>query len=327
MERTGRVIEAVYRGIYRLEVPLPNNPLRAMNSYIIKAPGRNLIIDTGMNRKECIEVTEEGLGRLNINLADTDFFVTHMHSDHCGLVSDLAAPTSRIYCSQLDGEVINSGSDGKRMVPLAATHGFPDPEDAIAKHPGFKYNVTQKIRYNPVKDRDLLTIGDCRFMCIATPGHTRGHICLYETKDKLLVAGDHILKKITPNISLWSYTYNPLRDYLMSLDKVDAMDVNLVLPGHRMLIENHRQRIDQLKIHHKNRAAEILTILQKGEQDAYTIATQMKWDLSYENWDEFPIQQKWFATGEVISHLKYLEETALVTHKLVNQVMKFSLIH
>ena len=58
-------------------------------------------------------------------------------------------------------------------------------------------------------------------------------MCLYEPNKKILVSGDHILNNITPNIQLWSDRWNPLKEYLTSLDKVYEFDIELVLPGHR----------------------------------------------------------------------------------------------
>ena len=42
------------------------------------------------------------------------------------------------------------------------------------------------------------------------------------------------------------------------------------------------------------------------------VAYRMHWDMSYKSWDEFPIPQKWFATGEAIAHLRYLEEQGTI---------------
>jgi hypothetical protein len=51
----------------------------------------------------------------------------------------------------------------------------------------------------------------------------------------------------------------------------------------------------------------------------------MKWDLSYEHWNQFPITQKWFATGEVIAHLKYLEHLGQVQQDQTAEEIRFSL--
>ncbi len=137
-------------------------------------------------------------------------------------------------------------------------------------------------------------------------------MCLYEPRRKILLAGDHILSDISPNIQLWSDEWNPLKEYLASLDKVYALDVELALPGHRQIFGNCRERIRELKDHHRQRLNEIVSILQKGKKDAFQVASEMSWEMTYDSWDLFPLTQKWFAVGEAISHLKYLEEEGFI---------------
>ena len=90
--------------IYQIDVPLPKSPLRNLNAYLIRGKDRNLLIDTGYRRPECRAALEEGLRELNVSMDDTDIFLTHMHSDHSGLVTDIAGRDSRIFVSREDGE-------------------------------------------------------------------------------------------------------------------------------------------------------------------------------------------------------------------------------
>ena len=150
-------------------------------------------------------------------------------------------------------------------------------------------------------------------------------MCLYEPNKKILIAGDHILNDITPNISSWSDKENPLNEYLASLDKVYKLDIELVLPGHRGIFRDCKGRIRELKYHHQMRAHEVLTILEKGGKSAFQVASQMTWDMTYDSWDLFPVSQKWFATGEAIAHLVYLEKKGVIRREMVEQKIIFSL--
>jgi glyoxylase-like metal-dependent hydrolase (beta-lactamase superfamily II) len=143
-----------------------------------------------------------------------------------------------------------------------------------------------------------------------------GHICLYEPEKKILVSGDHILDEITPTIQCWGDEWSPLTSYLTSLDKVSGFTVDLVLPGHRRLLRNFNARIEELKCHHQDRADEVLLILQQGPRSAFQVASKMTWDLDCESWEMFPLVQKWFATGEAIAHLKYLEQLGSTYRKI-----------
>ena len=100
--------EEIIKNIFRIIIPLPNNPLKSLNSYFIKSDtGRNLLIDTGFNRPECLEAIEEGLADAGAVMEDTDLFITHLHSDHCGLIAYLRDRGSRVYAGKTDGDLIN----------------------------------------------------------------------------------------------------------------------------------------------------------------------------------------------------------------------------
>ena len=89
--------EQLYPDLYRLEIPLPDSPLKYLNSYVVKGTGNSLIIDTGLNRKECLDAMRTGLDAIGVNLKAADIFITHLHADHFGLVTKLAADTSQVY--------------------------------------------------------------------------------------------------------------------------------------------------------------------------------------------------------------------------------------
>jgi len=150
-------------------------------------------------------------------------------------------------------------------------------------------------------------------------------MCLYEPGKKIFVSGDHILNDITPNIQLWSDEWNPLKEYLASLDKVYELDINLVLPGHRGIFRDCRKRIQELKQHHQDRLDEIVAILGKAKMNAFRVASKMTWDIVSDSWDVFPVSQKWFATGEAIAHLKYLKEKGIIRSEIRKQKIVFSL--
>ncbi len=301
--------EEICRNLYRIEVPLPDSPLKSLNSYVIKGKDRNLVIDTGFNRKICLAAMQTGLNALEIDLARTDFFITHLHADHFGLVGRLATGTSQIFFSRPDAEIMESWEGFEPMIAYAGKHGFPENalRTAIEQHPGNRFGSDWVPAFHILADGDRIDVGEYGFECVETPGHTLGHICLYEPDQRLLIAGDHILGDITPNIQCWSDAANPLRLYLDSLDKVRRLAVDLVLPGHRSLFSNCTQRIQELEKHHEQRLDEVQKILDGASLTAYAVASRMTWDIRGA-WEEFPVAQKWFATGEAVSHLRYLEE-------------------
>jgi glyoxylase-like metal-dependent hydrolase (beta-lactamase superfamily II) len=264
-----------------------------------------------------------GLDECGVDPKQADFFITHMHADHSGLVSTLAAEGSRIYFGQADAEIIRSSTPEhwEKMIGFARDCGFPgeELEKAVGNHPGRRYSPDNSIDISIARNGDTISVGDYLFECIETPGHTPGHICLHESNKKILICGDHILFDITPNITLSVEDGNPLKEYLMSLDKVYDLDIELVLPGHRSVFGNQKERIRELKLHHQTRLGEIISILERGRQNAFQVASQMTWDIGFKSWDLFPPAQKLFAFGEAMAHLKYLEEAGDVGWRVEKQ--------
>jgi len=79
------------------------------------------------------------------------------------------------------------------------------------------------------------------------------------------------------------------------------------------VFKTHGERIDELKKHHYKRIEEVLTILNSESKSAFQVASEMTWDIACDSWDQFPLAQKWFATGEAIAHLRYLEEEGSIS--------------
>ncbi|MFW6081814.1 MAG: MBL fold metallo-hydrolase [Desulfosalsimonas sp.] len=303
--------EELYPGIYRIEVPLPESPLKTLNSYVIRGRRRNLVIDTGFNRSICKKAMMEGLAEAGISMDTVDLFITHLHADHFGLVSELADENTRIYFNLPDSEIIENWQGFEPMIQYGAKSGFPEDllRKALSGHPGLKYGSDWTPSLSMIRDGDRLSVGDYNFVCIQTPGHTPGHTCLYEPESRIFIAGDHVLYDITPNIQCWADDVNPLADYLGSLDRVRDLEVDCALPGHRSLFTDFRGRIDALKSHHSRRLKEVEAILERSSPaHAFFVASEMTWDLTAKSWEDFPVAQKWFATGEAIAHLRYLEK-------------------
>ena len=101
------MVREVFPNIYLNEIPLPNNPLRALNSYIILSEEKYLIMDTGFNMNVCKEAFMKGVNALGVDLTRTDLVLTHMHVDHSGLADDLRRVGCRVLIGQKDGDFMN----------------------------------------------------------------------------------------------------------------------------------------------------------------------------------------------------------------------------
>ncbi len=315
--------QEILPGIYKIETPLPRSPLGATNSYLIKGRTRNLLIDTGWNREESKEALLAGLAALDVVLEQTDILITHLHADHSGLTAALATEKSTLYATEKDAELVNEMCDASYWNDIGAmfaAYGFPEEDlpRAMQAHSGRRFNAHVRQAFSMIKEGDLIEAGDYSFTCLETPGHTPGHVCLYEPKNKILISGDHILDDITPNITFEKSIADPLGHYLKSLEKVDRLDVSLVLTGHKSLIKNIHKRIGEIKQHHRERLDEVLKILEAGRRNAFQVAGKMSWDISVSSWDLFPLAQKVFAVGEAVTHLEYLRHTGRIKRTETN---------
>jgi len=319
------MIETLAKNIFCIKLPLPNTPLKSLNTTVIKSKERNLVIDTGLNHDDCYKAITDGFTELDIDRNKTDFLVTHFHADHIGLLPRLLTKSSRFYFNRPEAKILQTWKGWDKMLKLARLNGFPDDQLKLAleNHPGYKYGADWLPEVQLLDDNDIITVGDYKLQCISTPGHTLGHICLYEPENKIFISGDHVLGDISPNILGWEDNSIALADFLQSLDKVYSYDVSLVVPGHRRVFSDFRGRIDQLKAHHEERLNEVLNIIHQSDCNAYTTARLMQWDIRAKSWDDFPIAQKWFATGEALAHLQYLQQNKQIKRELVDNIYHY----
>ena len=307
--------------IYKIDVPLPNNPLRNLNSYVIKTPTRDLVIDTGFNQPECYAALTEGLKELQVDMHKADLYLTHLHSDHTGLAEAIITDDTTVYMSDADYEYLKKNilSNQWELAEMKFhKEGFPLSEiEAIRNsNPARAFAPKQVFTAKTVNDGDKIKVGDLEFTVILTPGHTPGNTCLYLEREKIMFTGDHILFDITPNITSWFGVADSLGNYLESLKKIRTYDIKLALPAHRKNDMDVYERIDAILEHHKQRLANTLEVISANEGlNAYQIAGLMRWSIRAKNWEEFPLNQKWFAVGETMSHLDYL----LLRDKLVQK--------
>ena len=154
---------------------------------------------------------------------------------------------------------------------------------------------------------------------IWTPGHSAGHICLYDARNKVLLSGDHVLPHITPSVGLHvRTTSNPLADYLDSLRLIGRLEAELVLPGHGEPFQGLPERTDELLAHHQRRLEEIVHLLSKhaGESmTGYEIASRMSWSRR-RTWDDLTGFERRMAVSEGLAHIELLHARGQVEKRI-----------
>lgn len=320
------MIEQIRPGIYSIKIRFVNSPLKNLNSYVFIGKDRNLLIDTGFNQPECLEDLRNGIKELGLNMNKTDIFATHFHADHCGLIDQIAEKGTRIYMSSIDKVlleefILNEDRVWEGYSDWYLQEGYPAEElkEALSKNPAKNFVLKNPVPITALSDGVFLSAGNTKLHCILTPGHTPGHMCLYDVDTQTMVLGDHVLFDITPNITVWAGMHNSLELYLKSLKRIREFPVTIPLPAHRECTISMSARIDELLVHHEKRLEEAMAIIHETPGvNSYQIAGRMKWSIRSKNWDDFPPAQKWFAVGETIAHLYFLVDAGKIKRRVVD---------
>lgn len=315
--------EEVEPGIWRIPLPLPF-ALRWANVYLIAGAdehaGEYVLVDAGMGIPDDEAALRAGLARAGIGMERISTLVlTHSHPDHIGLagpiqaasgapVRMLAREADRLYQVWGDPEL----TAFVHTNAMYAAHGMPaaELERALRVNRGVARAIFLPPRASivPVADGDTVRLAGADYRAIWTPGHSDYHLCLLRA-DGVLIAGDHILPRITPNIGVYPEARpNPLRDYYESLARVRDLPVRLVLPGHGRPFVDLAGRVDELRRHHEERAEQTLAALatHPGGANAYVLAADL-FGARLRNADDYR-----FALVETLAHLEDLRARGLV---------------
>jgi len=314
-------VEQVVSGVWSVPVPIIGNPLRYVLSYLIEHDAGFVMVDPGWNHPDSWAALTGGLAQCEIPLtAVTGVLVTHVHPDHhgqSGKVRELTGawvamhPAEDAFLGVRDnGLVLRDG-----MTAYLRWCGAPDSHltELITSRPHAAQTAPMVRADTLIEHDDLIDAPGLRLRAVWTPGHTPGHLCFYDETRDLLLTGDHILPRITPNISSYDARSNSLQDYLASLDKLRGLQPAEVLPAHEYRFTGLDSRLDDLTEHHRERLAEtqqIVTLATPAGLSAWAVAAGVTWSRA---WPDLASFQRQAAIGEVLSHLRYLQAEGKVT--------------
>jgi glyoxylase-like metal-dependent hydrolase (beta-lactamase superfamily II) len=310
-------VERVRRGLWSIPVPIPESPLRYVLCYAFEHRAGVVLVDPGWPADESYAALAAGLGSFGRSVADvTGVLVTHAHHDHYGLAARVRAESGAwIAMHERDVATQTFVGDDYAAALLARERwlrrtGAPDLE-AVDLAAVRGWALPERPDRNLI-DGEHIRIGRFDIEAVWTPGHTPGHMTFHEQTEAVLLSGDHLLPRISPNISMFAETEpNPLDDYLASLAKVSRLPVEEVLPGHEYRFSGAAARAEQIRSHHDERLREILVATQAGEwRSAWLISQNLTWSRS---WDDLGTFGQRMAVGETLAHLFSLRERGAVT--------------
>lgn len=249
-----------------LSIPTPF-PVGPTNVYLIKKDPVTLI-DCGPNTLEAKQALTEQLGSHGFELESIrQIIITHAHIDHYGLAAEIQRVSGApVFIHEKEVRRVQDRlSHIERIISILANNGMP--EDHCQRQLEY-FNWEAKFIEPPeeiigVKGGHTFSFDDFDLEGLVTPGHTVGHICLYQEKDGLLFAGDTILDKITPNpiteplLEQPSEREKSLIQYIDSINRLRKLRIARILPGHGEQIADADRRFEQLDMHHRRRKEEV----------------------------------------------------------------------
>lgn len=312
----GNVTE-VADGVFWIRMPM-GGKLAHINVWLLRDYDGWTVVDTGIYsedvKKHWLEIFAKHLEGKRV----TRVIATHMHTDHTGLAGWI--------CRHWDCELWMSRSDFYMCKVMAADGPSDVPEDAIRfyRRAGFTEERLDNYRrrfgqfgasiaplpagYRRIQDGQYIDIGGREWRAVIGSGHTPEHVCLYCPELKLIIAGDQILPKITPNVSVQpSEPYaNPLRDWINSCNHFrELLPPNLlVLPAHQSLYEGVHERLTALIDWHEVALEKLYDMCDTPKRAVDVFPALFKSKINDTSF--FP------ATGESIAHLHCAKERRML---------------
>jgi glyoxylase-like metal-dependent hydrolase (beta-lactamase superfamily II) len=299
-------VTEVAGGVFELRLPIPFED-GLVNVFLFLDGDDVDLLDCGMNSDESVDLIKQavsGLGAKRLR----KLVVTHIHPDHYGAAGSLAGEgLADLYIHRLEVPLVHPRYvELEQLVKEVRTYllvnGVPADDAEVLSNSQRALSTLVKTAEASVQldGAESLLMGRRSLRVEWTPGHSPGHICLYDRQDKLLFAGDHMLPDLSPNIGLHPQsTPDPLHEYLEGLRRLAAYEPALILPSHGRPFTGAPARVKALEAHHARRLEQIVDIVRRSKQSG--------WDVALELWG--PRQQlyeKRLALQEALAHLQAL---------------------
>ena len=314
-------VEQLRPDLWSIPVPIPHSPLRYVSVYALAVPGGLGLIDTGWNSEVSWAALTAGLSDIGAAVSDVrGVLVTHLHVDHLGLAGRVRAESGAwIAMHPADAALVEAANRQDGLAATSAEVDFlvglgadrRDAETDVGSPEAMEQFLQLAVADRLLEDGDLADLAGWQLRAVHTPGHTPGHLCFQEGRTGLFFAGDHVLPRISPNISTGAVgEADPLRSYLQSLGDVRDLAPSEVLPAHEWRFTGLADRVDQLLAHHEQRLSELLDAVRAHPGcTPWALAAHLTWSRP---WSSYEGRMRIFAATETDAHLRLLASRGLV---------------
>jgi glyoxylase-like metal-dependent hydrolase (beta-lactamase superfamily II) len=274
------LIDKILPDLYRITLPMPFR-LGHVHAYALLHDGKVALFDTGMNIPETFTVLGEALAGIGKTTKDIDsIFLTHFHADHCGIAGRIQEATgATVHLSALDDRRLQYNNRHAELIERARHfflgQGLPQQAmDNLIKIMAAFRKATVPFRVDRHLEPGRVALGERTLEVIGAPGHTSGQMCFYLPDEGVLLAGDHVLPDITPNLSpdIFRLDYRPLRSFLESLGRIRDLPARMVYPAHGDPFPDLKKRVDEIREHHAERSQLIIGALRGREKTAFEVS-------------------------------------------------------
>ena len=309
-------VEEVRADLWSVPVPIPDNPLRYTLTYLVASDSDLVVVDPGWDTDAGWNALTDGMKAAGLSPADvTGIVVTHIHPDHHGMSARLRAesgawvamhPAERESLAML--RIQGAGTAEGDLAWLRRSGVPADVIPELSMQSGDGHPFARMIDPDRLLEHgDLVPLPGRRLRAVWTPGHTPGHLCLHEEAENLLLTGDHVLPRISPNIGLQPHAAEPpLAAYLRSLEFVAGYDSAEALPAHEYRFQGLASRVRMLLAHHERRCDEVIEILRRlGPSTTWQVTTELTWS---RGWAAVTGFMRRAALAEAGAHLQHLVE-------------------
>jgi glyoxylase-like metal-dependent hydrolase (beta-lactamase superfamily II) len=314
-------VSEVADGVHRLALPLGIHGVPTVSAYLLHGNDGDTLVDCGIavadggdRGAEDADGASALAGALRAAGSALErlerLIVTHAHIDHFGLAGEVVRRSGgELWMHRRTDLDLAKYADPDEAVDrralMLADHGLYGPEltetseglrDWLPVMPSVGRPTTL------LEGGERFAVGGRDWQVVHTPGHSPGHVCLWNPAERLLCSGDHLLQVVSPPVTFErGFETDPMGSYLESLDRVRELEPDLVLPGHGPPFRDGARRAEAIAAGKRRRLAQVRDLVESRPRAVTELLEELFGAAALTG------AQRHFAMAEILAYLAYHE--------------------